>query len=177
METALVLKVPEAEEAVSHWRRRHDPSATEGMPAHVTLVYPFREWGQIDAAAEEALAYLFACAHPIDLHFAETRRFASILWLAPARPEPVIALVRAMRLAFPENLPYSGAHAEVVPHLTVAHAADGEDAQAELDRIEREFLAEARRHLPIRARIEEVSLFRKESGGWREARRFALGNG
>jgi len=174
MQTALVLRVPEAEPAVAHWRARHDPAAAEGMPAHVTLLSPFRPWAEIDAEIEASLAYVFAQAAPVDLHFMETRRFPSVLWLAPGRIEPVIGLVRALGLAFPDHLPYGGAHAEVVPHLTVAHLP-GEAAARELDRIEREFLAEARPRLPIRARVDAASLFCREPDGWREKRRFDLG--
>jgi hypothetical protein len=36
--TALVILVPEAEALVSSFRNKHDPSAADGMPAHITLV-------------------------------------------------------------------------------------------------------------------------------------------
>jgi hypothetical protein len=40
--TALVILVPEAEALVKAFRERYDPSAAEGMPAHVTVLYPFK---------------------------------------------------------------------------------------------------------------------------------------
>ena len=40
-ETALVIAVPEAEPLVSDWRAQHDWSAQRGVPAHITLLYPF----------------------------------------------------------------------------------------------------------------------------------------
>ncbi|HUD52009.1 2'-5' RNA ligase family protein [Parvibaculum sp.] len=174
MQTALVLRIPEAEAAIAHWRARHDPAAADGMPAHVTLISPFKPSSEIDAEAEASLAYVFAQSAPVDLHFAETRRFPSVLWLAPDRAEPVVGLVRALRLAFPDHLPYGGAHAEVVPHLTVAHLS-ADASPEDLDRIEKEFLADARPRLPIRARIEAASLFCKDEDGWREKRRFDFG--
>jgi 2'-5' RNA ligase len=174
MDTAFVLRIPEAEPAIARWRELHDPSAAEGMPAHVTLVYPFRAWNEIDAAAEEALAHLFGRAHPIELTFRATRRFPQVIWLAPEPPEPVVALVRALTLAFPDCLPYGGAHAETVPHMTCAHFPV-EAGEVDMLRIERQMLAAARPHLPIRARVETASLFRRESGRWREAKSFRLG--
>jgi hypothetical protein len=48
--TALVIPVPEAEPAVSAIRRQYDAAANSGMPAHITLVYPFVP---IDAIADE----------------------------------------------------------------------------------------------------------------------------
>lgn len=41
METAVLLRVPEAEPLVREWRAKGDPSAAHGVPAHVTLLYPF----------------------------------------------------------------------------------------------------------------------------------------
>jgi hypothetical protein len=33
--------VPAAEPVVSTWRERFDGSAAQGMPAHITALYPF----------------------------------------------------------------------------------------------------------------------------------------
>ncbi|HEY4345300.1 MAG TPA: 2'-5' RNA ligase family protein [Parvibaculum sp.] len=175
MNTALVLHIPEAEHIVSSWRKLHDPSAAEGMPAHVTLVYPFRAKEEIDAEDEVSLAHLFAQSAPFDLHFHETRRFpaTSVLWLAPQNPAPVVSLVRALGIAFPQHLPYAGAHPDTVPHLTVVSLKTSD--APELDRIEREFLGEARSHLPLKARVEAASLFHNDGTGWREVKRFRLG--
>ncbi|MCE9649746.1 MAG: 2'-5' RNA ligase family protein [Parvibaculum sp.] len=176
MNTALVLEIPQAEHVVSRWRKLHDPSAADGMPAHVTLVHPFRAHEEIDAEAEASLAHLFGQAAPFDLHFHETRRFpaTSVLWLAPQNPAPVVALVRALGIAFPEHLPYAGAHPDTVPHLTVAHL---KTPGANLDLIERDFMKEARPHLPLHARVEAASLFHNGGTGWRVAKQFKLGAG
>ena len=40
-ETALVVTVPEAEDAVGAYRSRLDPAAAWGVPAHITVLYPF----------------------------------------------------------------------------------------------------------------------------------------
>lgn len=178
MNTALVLRIPEVEHVVSRWRTLHDPSAAEGMPAHVTLVYPFRAREEIDEEAEASLTYLFAQSAPFDLHFHETRRFpvTSVLWLAPQNPAPIVSLVRALGLAFPEHLPYAGAHPDTVPHLTVANLKTRNVTVADLDRIEREFMGEAKAHLPLRARVTAATLFHKHQDAvWREVKQFPLG--
>ena len=59
-ESALVLAVPEAEAAVGALRAAHDPSAADGMPAHITLLYPFRDPARVDAALLAELAAFFA---------------------------------------------------------------------------------------------------------------------
>ena len=49
---SLVILVPEAESMVKAFRERYDPAAQAGMPAHITLLYPFvpnvaeSEWRQ-----------------------------------------------------------------------------------------------------------------------------------
>ena len=40
-QSALIIEVPEAEPAVARHRERLDPSAALGIPAHITLLYPF----------------------------------------------------------------------------------------------------------------------------------------
>lgn len=41
-ESALVMLVPQSEALVRSFRDRYDPSAAEGIPAHITLLYPFK---------------------------------------------------------------------------------------------------------------------------------------
>ena len=60
-ETALVIAVPEAEPLVSDWRAQHDWSAQRGVPAHITLLYPFVPHGEgRRRAARPACASCFA---------------------------------------------------------------------------------------------------------------------
>ena len=54
-ESALAVYVPEAEKYVSGLREKFDPSARLGAPAHITLVYPFAEPGEIGASTLSAL--------------------------------------------------------------------------------------------------------------------------
>ncbi|MEO6407356.1 MAG: 2'-5' RNA ligase family protein, partial [Burkholderiaceae bacterium] len=48
--SALIVRVPEVEALVGGLRERFDASARLGVPAHITLVYPFVEAERIDAA-------------------------------------------------------------------------------------------------------------------------------
>src|SRR5215207_2399787 len=40
-ESALLIPVPAAEPTLQRWRERLDPACRLGVPAHVTLLYPF----------------------------------------------------------------------------------------------------------------------------------------
>lgn len=174
MTTALVLEIPEAEPVVASLRARHYPSAAAGMPAHVTLIYPFLPFEQIDALTERRLAQIFSDAPRIVAQFSTLRRFPGTLWLAPDDPAPVIALTEALARAFPDNPPYGGVFSEIVPHLTLADFGHNETQDPLIDRIERQFIAEAAPLLPIRSAIRAASLFRSDQGRWQRAALFAL---
>src|SRR6185312_14804244 len=49
--TALIVAVPEAETAVGALRREHDSSAALGVPAHVTILFPFLPPERVDQDA------------------------------------------------------------------------------------------------------------------------------
>ena len=84
MRTALVVVVPEAELLVGRLREQYDhPAGGLGVPAHVTLLFPFGDHA-------DGLEELFAAAEPFDFSLARTARFAEqpILFLAPERRRP-----------------------------------------------------------------------------------------
>src|SRR6266404_9374121 len=59
VESSLVVLVPEAEGLVRSFRDLYDPVAAAGMPAHVTILYPFKPPDQIDKADLENLRSYF----------------------------------------------------------------------------------------------------------------------
>jgi hypothetical protein len=65
-ESALVVLVPEADSVVSPWRRRLDPPASVGVPAHVTILYPFVSPVQLDESLFALMADLFSGFGPFD---------------------------------------------------------------------------------------------------------------
>lgn len=171
-ETALVVRIPEAEAAVGALRESLDVSASWGVPAHVTVLYPFVPpsrldddvMGQVATAVRSVPA--FACV------FGECRWFdEDVLWLAPEPAAPFLALTRAITEAFPEHPPYGGAYEDLSPHLTVGHRP----------RASREALGAAEASLahaiPVRAEVDRVSLLAgpPEPGAWRVLREFPLG--
>jgi hypothetical protein len=173
-ESALVLLVPEAEALVKPFRDRHDPAAAAGMPAHITLLYPFRPPDEISATALDGLRQCFAPFAPFGFALAATSRFKApdpVLYLAPEPVEPFCALISAIWQRHPETPPYGGRHADVVPHLSVAQASD----RQQLDAIARRFAPAAAAVLPIRAIAAEVALMHTRSGRWQIWTTFGLG--
>jgi 2'-5' RNA ligase len=164
--TALIVEVPEAEPLVSDWRARHDWSAQHGVPAHLTILFPFVPVTEFDVVAPQ-LAELFAAEPRFHFELTHVGRFPDVAWLAPAPAEPFSCLTALVETNFPEYPPYEGIHEVVIPHLTVAEG--GAELQDEVE-------AALRPHLPIAARADEVTLIvEDESGRWRTGERFPLG--
>jgi len=162
-ESALVVLVPEAEPLVKAFRDRYDPSAAAGVPAHITLLYPFRHPDEVDHTALEDLRRLFHRFAPFRFSLAPIRRFSdAVLYLAPEPHEPFRQLILAICDQYPETPPYGGKWPDIVPHLSVAWVKD----QQQLDRIATDFAQASRGRLPILTTAGEVSLMEKRSGRW-----------
>src|SRR5919108_4195255 len=123
METALIIAVPEAEALVGPFRERHDPSASAGCPAHITLLYPFKPPHEIDADVLVGLHRCLAGFAPFSFTLVGTRRFPGVLYLSPEPAEPFRQLTVALWERHPETPPYGGRHPDIGPHLCIAQLA------------------------------------------------------
>jgi 2'-5' RNA ligase len=157
--------VPEAEPLVHEWRVRHD-NASLGIPAHVTLLFPFVPTEDVDAALIAGLRALFATQPAFSFSLLRVARFPDVAWLSPEPAEPFRRLTELIFSRYPDYPPYEGAHKEVIPHLTVGV---GEPA------LQNEIEAALTPHLPIEAEAREVTLFvEDEAGHWHSGSRFFL---
>jgi ribosomal protein S18 acetylase RimI-like enzyme len=174
-ESALVILVPTAEGLVKPFRARHDPSAALGVPAHVTLLYPFLPPHQIGTTTHGTLRTFFAGQHAFDFSVTTLKRFESpiaVLYLALEPAEPFGQLTLALGGLYPDLPPYRGKFAQIVPHLTVAQAPDAGTLDAIID----QFARASHDRLPIAATAREVALLDNQSGRWETRAVFALGH-
>jgi hypothetical protein len=158
--TALIVVVPEAEPSVGGLRLEHDPSARLGVPAHITILFPYAPTGDID---EDALAGLFARFRPFEFVLDSVERFDDgHVWLRPSPAAPFEDLTAAVWQRWPAYPPYEGEYDEPIPHLTVSETSI--DVQVEL---------------PIACRARDVTLIEESEsdGRWSVRRAFALGQG
>ncbi len=171
--SALVILVPEADPLVAAYRLRHDPSAAQGMPAHITLLYPFLPPAAIDDPVLAALRALFAAFPAFPYALSAVRAFPDLLYLAPEPDAPFRALIAALAARFPQTPPYGGSIPleEIVPHLTVAHTPDPEKLAA----LRARFTAQAAPRLPLALRANEVWLMDNREGRWAQRQAFPLG--
>jgi 2'-5' RNA ligase len=166
-ESALIVEVPEAEPLVGDWRAKHDWSAQRGVPAHITVLYPFVPTEKVDERLHADLRELFARHQAFPFSLPRVARFPEVAWLAPDPSEPFTGLISAVASRFPDYPPYEGMHEEVIPHLTVAEGAV--DLQDAVD-------AALAPSLPLEARASAVSLFLEdETGWWSRGERYPLG--
>lgn len=161
-EFVLVILVPEAEQLVASFRQAFDPSAADGMPAHITINYPFNAANHEFPEVARELKLLFSGYQSFAYSLVGTGRFPDVLFLKPEPGETFINLIQAVAERFPESPPYGGVFDEYTPHLTVADVGDARD----LKNIESEFAAASKGKLPISVVAEQVWLMGMQAGKW-----------
>ena len=75
--------MPEVEPLVAPFRARFDPSGSRGVPAHITLLFPFVPASHLTDPILSALRARFDVAAPFDYRLARTDRFLEVVYLAP----------------------------------------------------------------------------------------------
>jgi 2'-5' RNA ligase len=166
LRTAVIVRV-RLPGPLERLRSRHDPGAASGIPAHVTLLFPFLSSFELTASVRGALAGIATGVPPFDVRFERVERFPEAVWLAPEPATPFLDLTAAIVHAFPDHPPYDGRHDEVVPHLTI-----GQGEGAELDRLE----AAARDCPPFEAHVGAIEVI-AEAGAARWRRHWRIGLG
>jgi len=168
-ESALLIPIPEAEELVGEWRSLYDPSATAGVPAHITLVYPFIPRAKITAQTIEDLRVHFAKTRGFSLRFPNLARFPGVVYLAPTPDRPIRRMIGKLVELYPDYPPYSGRFDDVVPHLTIADRRERLDFVL-MNRVE----AGIGHGLPLDARVREAWLMTSHRKRWTKKARFPL---
>ena len=179
-ETILLLPVPAAEPAVSRHRARLVESARDGVPAHVTVLYPFLPPAGISEPLLASLGSLFAGFAAFEFTLDRVGWFGEeVVWLGPRDPAPFSALTSAVFAAFPSCPPYGGQRAAAVsapiPHLTFGKMGGLQALGAAAESV--------RPSLPVEATAAEVILMAgprpgtagTPPGQWRTVAAFPLG--
>ena len=139
-------------------RLANDSSAARGVPAHITVLFPFLPADELD---EAALRALFARFPAFDFALDRIERFEDgHVWLRPDPTWRFADLTAAVWRRWPDRPPYEGAFDEVIPHVTVS------ETPLELELV-----------LPVACRAHEVVLIEEEEpdGNWTTRARFELG--
>jgi 2'-5' RNA ligase len=168
-QSGLVVIVPEAEPLVRAMRWKFDESARLGVPAHVTVLFPFMEPGRIDAAVLEKCARTLSTYKKFAFQLKRVGRFPVTAYLEPDPQEPFIALTVGLVHAFPDYPAFRGAFTSIIPHLTVAQ---GNASEAETTA--RELRSSLKSAGPVSCFCAAVTLIENSSGQWKPMRVFPL---
>lgn len=167
-----MLRCPAAEPVVGAWRAGLDRAAGVGVPAHVTVTYPFAPLAALAPGDHDRLAAVVAAVPSFTLVGERTQWFGDeVLYVELVGAAAVSGLTAAVTDAFPEYPPYGGVFDEVVPHLTV-----GDHDRSTLRAAE----SDVRARLPFSQEVTEVELWAgpppaSGRGSWRLVRAYPLG--
>ncbi|WP_086695310.1 2'-5' RNA ligase family protein [Streptomyces recifensis] len=164
--SGLIVRVPEAEPLVRAWRDRLDPSASAGVPAHVTVLFPFLDARSIDDGVCAAIGEVLGRHESFTVRFERCGRFPGVLYLDPEPDAGFRGLTEAVVERWPDNPPFGGQFDDVVPHLTVA--------QGHGDDVLRDAQAALLSGLPVTARVSAVDLLIYDGTRWRQRASFPL---
>lgn len=170
LNSGLIVEVPEAEPAVREPRSRLDGNARLGIPAHITVLFPFVPPADIDDAVLRRLAGIFSAVPAFEHRLVRTNWFdEDVVWLEPEDDAPFRSLTESVHREFPDYPPFGGQFEDVVPHLTIADRCPLKQMQSAEQLVQK--------HLPIRCVATGVSLMvqRDASRAWTRATSFALG--
>jgi 2'-5' RNA ligase superfamily len=156
--SAIVVRI-RVPAAIERLRRGADRAAALGVPAHVTILYPFLDASELTGGVRDDLAEIAGEFRAFRVTFAEAARWPGLVYLEPRPSTPFTALIDRVAACFPEHPPYAGAISEVIPHVTVV---ENDDAPLE------EVLAAARVALPFEAAAEALEVLAEgDDARWR----------
>lgn len=170
VETGLILPVPAFEPFIRHHRTFNPAVSPEGVPAHLTLLYPFLPPQGCKEAHAEVAAF-FSRVEPFEFELTDVGWFDErVVFLAPGDASPFVALTEQLIAAWPQCIPYGGRHGGThVPHLTLGIEGTPEEMASLADAAER--------LLPVRSLADQAWLMIGTSrpARWSVAERFPFG--
>ena len=119
-QTALIIPLPQAEALVEDIRNDYDPAAMFGVPAHISILYPFMAPDKMDFEVHRKLKAVFSRYTPFEFRLGEVRRFPNTLYLSVDPEEVFLSMTQDLTTMFPDFPPYSGEFGNIAPHLTLA---------------------------------------------------------
>ncbi len=172
MPSALIVPLPVADPVVDPWRERLDPAHSQGVQAHVTLLYPFLPRPELDEAVTAELRGLFRALPRPRVRLTELRVRETLVYLHPDADGWFDEAQAAVRDRWPHLVPYEGRYGDrPPPHLSIAyHRPPGPDPLAFLDEIR----ADVEPCLPLEQVADHILLSVRRDDRWVARARFGL---
>ena len=155
--------------ALDRLRRRSVEDAADGVPGHVTLLYPFVAPDRLDRRVRAAIAIVARHHAAFDYELAGPARWPDTIYASVEPAGPFLAIHRELADAFPDYPIYGRpAPFELVPHVTVAEGDVVDDPARLTD--------PAWSTLPARRKAVALEVIASdEKGRWRLVWRLPLG--
>lgn len=163
-ETALIVPV-RLSMALEAVRRQAVRDAGRGLPAHITLLYPFAPLSALDRRIRTSVAEAMATHVRFSYRLTGPGRWPETLYASVEPEAPFRSLYDDLAVAFPAFPIYGGAF-DFVPHVTIAQAACASLPEIASD--------SAWAALPATFTARFVELIVRDAGGWRAKWRFPL---
>lgn len=171
LKSAIIIPVPEADLIVKKWREKYDRVALLGIPAHVTLLFPFKIPSEINNTVIDKLQLFFKTVNSFLFSLATIGTFPNVIFLSPNPRNPFIEITKKLNLLFPKNPPYGGKFPEINPHLTIGQLNRKDNFNEILDNISKDINSK----LPIESKAREVKLMVENlDQTWSELVKFPL---
>src|SRR3954453_11811690 len=168
MESALVIVLDDAEPFDAVRREFAVQTFEQGIPFHVTLLYPFAPREELSEELLAALRSFFAAWPPFEFDLARIAAWPDVVYAVPEPDADLRGCMEALFRLFPQWPPYGGAHDDVIPHATLGEEVDEAAVFPEIER-------RVAPHLPRRCQARDVALLEEyEPNRWRERERFPL---
>jgi 2'-5' RNA ligase len=167
--SAILIPFPELDESVDEWREALDPSQVRGIPAHVTLLFPFVNPTELSSDLASDLGEYFSSIAALDVVFKSMAWFDDrVVYLEPSPAEAFVDMTRRLLAAYPSCRPYGGKFDEPIPHLTLGDGAPLESMRLAEDAV--------REKLPIATRATEAWLMTggMNANSWSLRQRFPM---
>jgi 2'-5' RNA ligase len=146
-------------------RRARVANASLGVPAHITLLVPFKGPDELREADRRRIAGILRTTGPIPYRLTGIRDWDDARYLVVDPGTPFTRLVERLVAAYPTWPPYGGAF-PYVPHVTISVGAPDEHPAITDPRSPLERLADT-----------AILIEEGEGGRWRVRWRFHIGQG
>ncbi len=138
------------------------------MPAHVTLLYPFVDWEELDPSVGRRIASVAARHAAFDYTMTGPQRWPDTIYVAVEPADPFVRLQADLAATFPDYPIYGEAgDFEFTPHITVAEGPSVDDPETVGDA--------GWAALPVVARAAWLDVIATDGRGWDLIWRVRLG--